>query len=130
MKKWTDGARWRAIATAALLVVAGGVGGVLMDRFWLSSPRVEPSPLTADAMAARLGLSSAEKAHVRALLDSLHVEILAAAQHGPDSLRPAVLNATQRIEAALPPSARPEFRAWIDEHHRQLMGRTHGRGGH
>jgi hypothetical protein len=124
MNKWTDAARWRAAATAAFLLVAGGVVGVLVDRHWLSPPALEANPLTADAMAARLGLSSAEAAHVRALLDSLHADIHAAVRHGPDSLQAAIRNAQQRIEEALPPEARPEFRAWIQEQHEHTMEHT------
>jgi hypothetical protein len=128
MKKWTDGARWRAAATAALLLVTGGVMGILVDRLWLSPPEAHATPLTAEAMAARLGLSSAEEARLRALLDSLHTEIL---HHAPDSLGSAVRNAQLRIEAALPPDARSEFRAWVREHHEQLRGRMHsGRTDH
>jgi hypothetical protein len=123
MKKWTDGASWRAAATAALLLVTGGVMGVLVDRLWLSPPEAHATPLTAEAMAARLGLSSTEEAHLRALLDSLHKEIL---HHAPDSLGAAVRNAQLRIEAALPANARSEFRAWMQEHHEQLRGRMHG----
>lgn len=123
MKKWTDAARWRAAGTAALLVVTGGVMGVLVDRLWLSPPEAHATPLTAEALAARLGLSSAEEAHLRALLDSLHTEIL---HHAPDSLGIAVRNAQLRIEAALPADARPEFRAWMQEHHEQLRGRMRG----
>lgn len=126
MKKWIDGAWWRAAGTAALLLVAGGAMGVLADRLWLSPPETHAPPLTAEAMAARLGLSSAEEAHLRALLDSLHAEIVAVVQQNPDSLQAAVRNAQLRIEAALPPDARSEFRAWMQEHHRQMMGRMHG----
>lgn len=124
MKKWTDGTRWRAAGTAALLLLTGAVTGVLVDRFWLSQRGTHAAPLTAEAMAARLDLSSAEKAHVSALLDSLHADIL---HHSPDSLGPAVRNAQLRIEAALRPDARAEFRAWMQEHHQQLRGRMHGR---
>jgi hypothetical protein len=126
MKKWTDGASWRAAGTAALLLVAGGVMGVVVDRLWLSPHETHATPLTAEAMAARLSLSSAEEARVRALLDSLHAEIRAVVQQGPDSLRTAVRNAQLRIEAALPADARSEFRAWMQEHHAQMMDRMHG----
>lgn len=126
MKTSTDGARWRAAGTAALLLVTGGVMGVLADRIWLSPPELRATPLTAEAMAARLGLASAEEAHVRALLDSLHAEILTVVEQGPDSLRMAVRNAQHRIEAALPPDVRPEFRAWMREHHDRMNRRMHG----
>lgn len=127
MKKLTDSARWRAAGTAALLLVAGGVMGVGVDRLWLSPPEPHTAPLTAEAMVARLGLSSDEDAHLRALLDSLHTEIAAVVQQDPDSLRTAVRNAQQRIEAALPARARSEFRAWMQERHEQLMDRMHDR---
>jgi len=120
-----DAARWRAAATAALLVVAGAVMGVVADRLWMSPPDAQTTPLTAQAMVARLGLSSAEAAHVRALLDSLHVEVHAAVQQGPDSLRRAVRNAQQRIEAALPPDTRSEFHTWLQQQYRHMMDRTH-----
>lgn len=123
MKKWTDGAWWRAGGAAALLLVTGGAMGVLVDRHWLSPPEVEATPLTAEAMAARLDLSSADEARLRALLDSLHAEIHAVVQQDPDSLRAAVRDAQRRIEAVLPADARPEFRAWMQEHHERMMGR-------
>jgi hypothetical protein len=126
MTKWTDGAWWRAAGTAALLLVTGGVMGVLADRLWLSPPETHATPLTAEAMAARLGLTSAEEAQLRALLDSLRGEIHAVVQRAPDSLRAAVSNAQLRIEAALPSDARSEFRAWMQEHHAQMVGRMHG----
>ena len=123
MTRRTDGARWRAVGTVALLLVTGGAMGVLVDRLWLSPPEAHATPLTAEAMAARLGLSSTEEAHIRALLDSLHTEIL---HHSVDSLGIAVRNAQLRLEAALPADARSEFRAWMQEHHEQLRGRMHG----
>ncbi|MQA88742.1 MAG: hypothetical protein GEU90_00710 [Gemmatimonas sp.] len=128
MNKWTDGVRWRVFGTAALLFTAGGATGVLMDRVWLSPPQAEATPLTAEAMVARLGLSASEAARVQALLyDSLHAEIHAAVQQGPDSLRAAVRNARRRIEAALPSEARPEFGAWMEEQYEHMMGRMDGR---
>jgi hypothetical protein len=126
MTTWTDGAWWRAAGTAALLLVTGGVMGVLVDRLWLSPPETHTTPLTAEAMAARLGLSSVEEARLRALLDSLRTEIHVVVQRAPDSLGVAVRNAQLRIEAALPPAARPEFRAWMREHHAQMRSRMHG----
>jgi hypothetical protein len=142
MTNWTERGRWGAAATAAFLLVAGGVLGILVDRHWLSPSPVEANPLTADAMAARLGLSSSEAARVQALLDSLHVDIHGAIPHGPDSLQSAIRDAQRRIEEALPPDARSEFRVWIREQHEHTMehiadrirgGRTdhgagHGRG--
>jgi hypothetical protein len=126
MKKWTDGARWRAAGTAALLFVTGSAMGALVDRLWLSPRETHGTPLTAEAMAARLGLSSAKEAQLRTLLDSLRGEIHAVVQRAPDSLGTAARNAQLRIEAVLPPDARPEFRAWMQEHHAQMMGRMHG----
>lgn len=125
MKNWTDGARWRAAGAAALLLVTGGGVGVVADRVWLSPPEVQATPLTAEAMAKRLALSSGEEEHLRALLDSLHAEILAVVEQEPDSLRAAVRNAQHRIEAALPPDVRSDFRAWMREHHDQMIGRMH-----
>ena len=125
MKTWTDRACWRAAGTAALLLVTGGAMGVVVDRLWLSPTEAAAARLTAEAMAARLGLSSEDEAHLRILLDSLHAEILAAVQQGPDSLHAAVRDARLRIEAALPVDARAEFREWIQEHHQQ-MRRMHG----
>jgi hypothetical protein len=126
MTKWTDGVWWRAAGAAALLLVTGGVMGVLVDRLWLPPPKTHATPLTAEAMATRLGLTSAEEARLRALLDSLRGEIHAVVQRAPDSLQAAVRNAQRRIEAALPPDARSEFRAWMKEHHAQMVGRMHG----
>lgn len=120
--------RWRAALTAAVLLLTGGVLGVLVDRVWLSPPDVHATPLTPDAMAARLRLSPAEEAHLRALLDSLHTEILAAVDQGPDSHRVAVRSAQNRIEAALPARAHSEFHAWLREHHDQVTGHRHGKG--
>ena len=122
MSTWTDRARWRAMGTAALLVVSGGVIGILVDRLWLSPPEAQATALTPDAMAAHLGLSAAEQAHLRTVLDSLHAELFG---QGADSLPTAVRNAQLRIEAALPPDARPGFRAWMQEHHEQLRHRMH-----
>jgi hypothetical protein len=62
----------------------------------------------------------------RSASGSFDAEILSAIQGGPDSLNTAVRNARLRIEAALPPGARSEFRAWMQEHHEQLMHRMHG----
>jgi hypothetical protein len=131
MSQWKRGTRRKAIATAALLLLAGGAAGVLIDRLWLLPREAVAMPLTAHAMAARLDLSAADQARVRALLDSMHADMTAAAQQGSDSLLTTARNAHRRIEAALPPDARAEFRAWMHEHHRQLLarigsGRMHG----
>ena len=126
MTKRTGDARWQAAGAAALLLLSGGAMGVLVDRLWLSPPAVHATPLTAEAMAARLDLSIAEEARVRTLLDSLHTEIVAVVEQGPDALRSAARDAHHRIEAALPPGARAEFRVWMQEQHQQLLGRMHG----
>ena len=125
MKAWTDRAWWRAAGTAALLLVSGGVIGVVVDRLWLSPRELQAAPLTAEAMATRLALSPEDEVRLHVLLDSLHAEIVAAVQQGPDSLRAAVRSAQHSIEAALPVEARAEFREWIQEHHQQ-MRRMHG----
>jgi hypothetical protein len=123
MSRWNDRAWRRAMGTAALLFVSGAVMGILVDRHWLAPPDAEATPLTADAMVARLGLSPAEETRVRGLLDSLHAEIL---QKSPDSLPAAVAEAQRRIEAALPADVRPGFRAWMEEHHQRFRHRMHG----
>lgn len=122
----TDDARWRAAATAALLLVTGAVMGILVDRMWLAPPEVEATPLTADALVTDLGLSPSDAANVHALLDSLHAEIGMAMQEDPDSLTPLVRDAQRRIEEALPPDVRPAFRDWMRAHHEQMRGRMHG----
>lgn len=124
MKRSTDGTRLRAAGSAALLLLAGGAMGVTADRLWLSPPEVEAAPLTAEAMATHLDLSASEAAHVRALLDSLHAEILVVLQQNPDALASTVRDAHRRIEAALPVDVRPEFQAWIRRHHDQMMDRV------
>lgn len=123
MNQRESGARWKAAGAAALLLVAGGLLGVLVDRLWLVPREAEAAPLTVQAMAERLGLSASEEARIRALLDTMHNEMTAAAQHGSDSLHSAARSAHQRLEAALPADARAEFRAWLQEHHRQMMER-------
>lgn len=126
MTAWTDGARWRAAATAALLLITGAVMGIMVDRMWLDPAEVEAAPLTADALVTDLGLAPSDAAHVQALLDSLHVEIGMAMQEDPDSLAPLVRSAQRRIEEALPPDVRPAFRDWMRAHHRQMRARMHG----
>ena len=128
MKYLTDPAWRRATSAAALLFVAGGVTGVLVDRALLSPTEIYATPLTADAMAKHLGLSPAHEARIRALLDSLHAEMAAHVQVGPDALGAAAKAAQERIEAALPLEARTQFRAWMREHHDQLMGRMRSAG--
>lgn len=126
MNQWKGGTRRKAAAAAVLLLLAGGLLGVVVDRLWLFPREAESTPLTARAMAARLGLNASEEARIRALLDTMHSEMTAAAQQGSDSLHSAARNAHQRLEAALPPDARAEFRVWIQEHHRQMMQRVDG----
>lgn len=123
MSEWIERARLRAMGTAALLVVSGAAMGILVDRLWLSPPPAQASSLTAEGMAARLGLSPTEEARLRGLLDSLHAEIV---RQGPDSLGVTVRDAQRRIEETLPPDARSEFRAWMREHHERMMHRMHG----
>ncbi|HUF51004.1 MAG TPA: hypothetical protein VMN60_09240 [Longimicrobiales bacterium] len=113
----------RASAAAALLLLAGGLLGIVVDRLWLMPRQTGAMPLTAQAMVARLDLDATQEVRIRALLDSIHAEILAAAAHGPDSLRAATHGVQHRLEAALPPERRTEFRDWMHEHHRQLIQR-------
>lgn len=126
MSTSNNGPRRKAAAAATLLFLAGGLSGVLVDRLLIRPRAVEATPLTARAMAARLDLSRSDEARIRALLDSLHAEVAAAAQQGPDSLRTVARSAHQRLEAALPPEARAEFRIWMQEHHRRMMERMGG----
>lgn len=81
-------------------------------------------------MAESLELTSSEEARVRRVLDSLEVTISEAAGAGPDSLHAAAHRARMRLEQALPPRARPEFRRWMERHHRRRMEEMHGAGGH
>lgn len=114
---------------AAVLLVFGGIlSGVALDRVWLRPASLEAMPLTADAMATRLRLSPTEAARIGELLDSLHNEVIAAGQFGPDSLRIMADRVHERIEATLPSAARSEFREWIGEHHDRMMERL-GHGG-
>jgi hypothetical protein len=52
---------------------------------------------------------------MRALLDSLHVEIAATAHQ-----------AHERLDAALPEDTRPVFRQWMEHHHRAMLRRLGG----
>jgi hypothetical protein len=113
--------RVRAAGTAALLLLTGAFLGVSVDRVWLSPPPAEAVSLTAGAMSERLGLSPEEEARLNLLLDSLHTEVMAAALDGPEALRVATEDAHRRIEASLPPEARPAFHAWMQEHHEHMM---------
>jgi len=123
MSKSNASPRRRAVMMAALLLLAGGLSGVLADRLWLLPRGDDTMPLTAQAMAARLDLDASEEARIRALLDSMHADVIAAARHGPDSLATTARNAHLRLEAALPPHSRAEFRAWLVDHHRQMLER-------
>lgn len=123
--------RRKATAAAVVLLIAGGLLGVLVDRVWLLPPRrIDAMPLTAQGMAARLHLTPSDEARIGALLDSMHAQVLAAAQRGPDSLVVTARSVYLRLEAALPPEARPEFRAWMQDHHHQMLERLGGAGMH
>jgi hypothetical protein len=123
-------ARLRAAGAAAFLLIAGAIMGIALDRLWLSPYGAQATPLTAAAMSDRLGLAPADQARIAALLDTLHGEISGAMVHGPDSVRAATAAAHRRIEASLPPEARPEFRAWMLGHQQHMMQRLHlGPGG-
>lgn len=124
------GAGWKAALTALLLLLTGAALGVAADRLWLRSPPdAVAAPLTVDAMARSLELAPAERARVQRLLDSLEVEVAAASRAGPDSLRAVARRARTRLEDALPPGARSEFRQWMQSHHQRMMERMHGSGG-
>lgn len=129
MSAANGGTRRQAAVTGALLLVAGAGMGILADRLWLSPTEARAAPLTVEALSDRLGLAAPEEARLRALLDSLHVEIAGVVERRPDALGATVQDAHRRIEAALPAEARAEFRAWIEEHHERMMGRMH-HGGH
>ncbi|MEX2529685.1 MAG: hypothetical protein WD960_02845 [Gemmatimonadota bacterium] len=126
MSPHTDRPRWSTFAAAALLLVAGLVLGVMADRFLLLPREAEADPLTAEAMLSRLDLEAGQETEVRALLDSLHGEMMAVVQRNPDSLHAAAQEAHRRIESALPPDARHEFRAWVHEHRSRLLGHMPG----
>jgi len=119
------GIRVRAAGTAILLVFSGAILGIAADRLWLSPRTSEARPLTADAMAAHLGLSAEEEERLSILLDSLHGEIAAAIPYGPDSLRTATNAAHLMIEAALPGPARPAFHDWMQDHHEHMRHLMH-----
>jgi hypothetical protein len=128
----------KAGAAALLLAFAGAAMGIAVDRAWLRPAEAVAVPLTVEGMVEHLGLSPADETRVRALLDSMHVEVLSAADQGPDALAAAARTAHQRLEAALPEDARAGFRSWVEDHHRQLLermrggdmdGATHGPGG-
>lgn len=130
MSHTNEGTRFKAAGTAVLLLLSGALLGVLVDRLWLVPREAAAASLTMEAMAERLDLEPSEEARVRALLDSMHAEVMAAAQAGPDSLLVMARSAHQRLEAALPPDARPAFRAWMAAHHEAMMQRMEGRRRH
>lgn len=129
MSGWSNRASLHAAGIAALLLMGGVALGIVVDRVWLLPPPTHETPLTAEALSAHLGLSPAEQERVRVLLDSLHTEINGVVERSPDSLSVAVRGAQGRLEQALPADARAEFRAWMQEHHEQLIGRMHRRPG-
>jgi hypothetical protein len=130
MSHTIGGARWKAGAAALLLVLAGAAMGVLVDRSWLRPSDAAAIPLTVEGMVEHLGLAPAEEARIRVLLDSMHADVLLAAEQGPEALAEAARTAHRRLEAALPEATRPGFRDWVDGHHRQLMERMQGGGMH
>jgi hypothetical protein len=130
MMESNTAARRKAAITAALLLIAGTLAGIALDRLWLMPAVASPVPaLTSDAMLAHLDLEPTAAARIRALLDSMHTDITAAAEQGADSLRATAHRAHERLEAALPPDARTEFRTWMHAHHRQMLERVE-HGGH
>jgi hypothetical protein len=120
--------RVRAAATAASLLLIGAVLGIAVDRAWLSPAPTGEMSLTASAMSARLGLDANEEARLNILLDSLHAEVTAAANEGPEALRAATRSAHRQIEAFLPPDSRPEFHMWMREHREHMMQTMHPGG--
>ena len=126
MNKWNDGTRWKAGATATLLVLAGAALGVLLDRLWLVPQGAAAMPLTAEALVAHLDLDPEVEAHIRALLDSVHTEVVSAAAENPQAVAEIARGAHQRLEAALPTDARPAFRRWVEDHHAQMIERIQG----
>ncbi len=121
MSSFFDQVHARAAATAVLLLLTGAALGIVVDRVWLSSPAVGEMSLTAMALAERLGLAPEEEARLSVLLDSLHVEVTAAAADGPEALRAATDAAHAAIAASLPAESRPAFHAWMQEHHEHMM---------
>jgi len=115
------GTRWSAIGSAALLLVTGALVGVTVDRLWISPSVIEAAPLTAETMVSHLGLSDPEGRRLNALLDTLHADLSAAMDRGPEALREATDAAHRRIDASLPAEARADFHVWMQEHHEQMM---------
>jgi hypothetical protein len=121
MSNFLYGAPARAATTAVLIFLTGAAIGVVVDRVWLSPPAVEGMSLTATALADRLGLAPQEEARLNVLLDSLHVEVTAAAADGAEALRAATDAAHRTIAASLPRESRPAFHEWMQEHHEHMM---------
>jgi hypothetical protein len=111
-----------------LLVLAGAAMGVLVDRAWLRPGPASAAPLTVEEMVEHLALAPADETRVRVLLDSVHADVLLAAEQGAAALAEAARDAHARLEAALPQDARAGFREWIEGHHRQLMERMQAGG--
>jgi hypothetical protein len=124
MRKGSD--RARAAGAAALLLFTGVLVGVVLDRVFLLPAPATASPLTVESLAERIDLPLEDQVRLRALLDSLHAEVVAAAARGPAALRMEMEAAHERIEASLPPRARAEFRSWLHENRAHMMRRMHG----
>jgi len=118
--------RARAAGAAALLLFTGILLGVVLDRVFLLPTPADANPLTVESLAERIDLPPEDQARLRALLDSLHAEVVAAAAEGPAALRVEMEAAHARIEASLPPEARPQFRSWLHENREHMMRRMHG----
>jgi hypothetical protein len=116
----------KGMFAALLLLLAGVIAGVAIDRMIIIPHQRAPHDLTVEALADQLDLDPAVEARVRLLVDSMTIMVAEAARHGPDSLRLAARRAHERIEAALPPDARTRFRAWVEDHHEELMHRMDG----
>lgn len=118
--------RVRAAGAAALLLFTGVLLGVVLDRVFLLPTSAGANPLTVESLAERIDLPPEDQGRLRALLDSLHAEVVAAAAEGPAALRVEMEAAHARIEASLPPEARPQFRSWLHENREHMMRRRHG----
>jgi hypothetical protein len=121
MSKTTE--RTRAAGAASLLLVAGVALGIVVDRLALLPAPADASAVTVESLAERIDLSSEEAARLRALLDSLHADVMAAAGEGSEALRAATETAHERIEGSLDPEVRQDFRAWLQEHREHMMRR-------
>ena len=121
------GATRKAALAASLIFILGLVAGLGVDRLWMARDEVRGTrALTSEAMTAALDLDASEAARVRAVLDTLRVELARAAEAGPDSLGSAARRGRQRLEAALPAERRERFRTWMSEHHARMMGEMRG----